>query len=115
MKILYIENEYESAEETELMYNSFTDAEVDVVNPSDLDIDEMKDVYDAVLTDLSPGKGLMGPDILDRFNADTKAIYTAWRKDEARDHPLVSRALEEYQVIPRPSGLDLQELVEETL
>lgn len=115
MRILYVESEYESAEETELMYNSFTDADVDVLNPSDLDFDAMEDQYDAVLTDLNPGGELMGPDILDRFKADAKAIYTAWRKDETRDHPLVSKALEEYQVIAKPGSLDLQELVEENL
>lgn len=116
MDILVVESEYESTGQSEILYNSFTDANVDVYNHSDLDADEMRNDYDVVLSDLALGDGVMGPDVLDQFDADRKALYTAWRQDEAGDRSSISDALEEYQVITKPREyLDLKTVISEYL
>jgi hypothetical protein len=57
-----------------------------------------------------------GPDVLDQFKADNKALYTVWSSDEAVDHPEIQEALDRYQVIQKPREyLDLEKVVQEEL
>ena len=115
MDILLVENRYEDTGELEDLYNSFTDADVDVYEPDDIDFDEMSEAYDVVLSELVLGDGVMGPDVLDRFEADRKALYSFWREEEAKNNTVISRELERYDVYPKPGprSLNLEEMVEE--
>lgn len=116
MNILVVESQYNSISEMETHYNSFTDAEVDVEYASEIDIEEEREDYDAVLSELVLEDGVRGPDVLDQFKADNKALYTVWSRDEAVDHPEIQEALDQYQVIQKPGKyLDLEKLVEEEL
>lgn len=115
MNILLVESRYEDSEDLEELYNSFTDADVDVYSPGELDFEEMRDQYDVVLSELYPGDGFMGPDLLDRFEADRKGIYTVWQEGEAQDEPEVSDAMAEYDVINKPGSLNLEALAENKL
>lgn len=116
MKILVVESPYNSLEEMDELYNSFTDAEVDVGHVSDIDIEEERDEYDAVLSELVLEDGVRGTDVLDQFKADKKAPYNVWSSDEAVDRPEIQEALDRYQVIQKPREyLDLEKVVQEEL
>jgi hypothetical protein len=52
MKILVFESPCNSLEEMDELYNSFTDAEVDVECASEIDFEEEIDDYDAVISEL---------------------------------------------------------------
>jgi DNA-binding NtrC family response regulator len=116
MNILVVESQYESSEELETLYNSFTDAEVDVGNISDIDLEEERENYDVVLSELVLEDDIRGPDVLDQFEADRKALYTVWRRDEADGYPEIQEALDRYQVIQKPAEyMDLEKVVREEL
>ena len=116
MKILVVESPYNSLEEMDELYNSFTDAEVDVEYASEIDIEEVREDYDAVISELVLEDGVRGPDVLDQFKADNKALYTVWSRDEADDHPEIQEALDRHQVIQKPRKyLDLEKVVQEEL
>lgn len=115
MRILFVESEYESSDNMEDLYNFFTDAEVDLYTADELDFEGMKDDYDVVLSEIELGYELRGPDVLDRFNADTRALYTVWDLDDARGEPEVAEAFERYEVITKPGPIDLEQLIEENL
>ncbi|MFB6241219.1 MAG: hypothetical protein ABEJ36_00255 [Candidatus Nanosalina sp.] len=116
MNILVVESQYESTGEMEALYNSFTDAEVDVGHVSDIDIEEEREDYDVVVSKLLLEDEVRGPDVLDQFSADTKALYSVWRRDEADDYPEIQEALDQYQVIQKPREyMDLGRVVQEEL
>jgi hypothetical protein len=116
MNILIVESRYNSVEEMDALYNSFTDAEVDVGHASEIDIDDVRDDYDTVLSEVILDHDLKGPDILDKFKADKKALYTTWRRDEADDYPELQEALDQYNVIHKPTKhMDLKRVVQEEM
>jgi hypothetical protein len=116
MKVLMVEAEYENTIYWEQLYNNFTDADVDVYSPSEMDVDELNsNGYDAVLSELDLGGGLMGSDVLDDLEADKKAIYTVWRESEAHDRPEFIDNFEKYPVINKPGPLNLADLIEQEL
>lgn len=114
MNILVIESQYNSTSEMETLYNSFTDAEVDVEHASKIDIEEKREDYDAVISELVLEDGVRGPDVLDQFKADNKALYTVWSRDEAVDYPEIREALDRYQAIQKQADeMDLEKVIEE--
>ena len=115
MDILLLEAETEDSSYWEELYNNFSDANIDVYSPSELDADSVGGDYDVVFSELELGVEIYGPDILDRFDADTKAVYTVWRAHEAYNKPNLIENLERYPVVKKPGNLDLALLVEEEL
>mgnify|MGYP007023716219 FL=1 len=116
MNVLVIESPYESTDEMEALYRTFTDAEVDVDHASEIDIEEVREDYDTVLSELVLENGVRGPDVLDQFEADRKALYTVWRRDEADDYPEIQEALDQYTVIHKPRNhMDLEKVIQEEL
>ena len=116
MNVLVIESPYESTDEMEALYRTFTDAEVDVDHASEIDIEEVREDYDTVLSELVLENGVRGPDVLDQFEADRKALYTVWRSNEADDYPEIQEALDQYQLIQKPRNhMDLEKVVREEL
>lgn len=115
MNILFIEAEGEDSSYWEELYNNFTDSNVDVYIPSELDIDDMGSSYDVVLSELHLGDEIYGPDVLDSFDAERKAVYTVWREDEAHDRPDLIENLDRYPVLKKPGSLNLADLVDKEL
>ena len=114
MDFLLVESGEKAVQDLKDMYGNGTSADVDVYPVKDLDTEEMADSYDVVLSRFFLGEGRMGPDILDRFEAETKAIYSSWR-EEKRENPVLSRGLQKYPLVPEPGREDLEEFVEEYL
>lgn len=114
MDFLLVESGGEAVQDMEDMYGFDTSAEVDIYSVSDLDNREVADNYDVVLSRFFLGDGRLGPDILDRFEADTKALYSSWR-EEKRENPVLSRDLQKYPVVPEPGRKDLEEFVNKYL
>lgn len=110
MKFLLVEPENEAVHGMKEFYSSNTSGDVDIYSVSDLDTGEIADNYDVVLSRFFLGDGRLGPDILDRFEADTKALYSSWR-EEKRENPVISRDLQKYPVVPEPGRKDLEEFV----
>lgn len=116
MNVLVIESPYESTDEMEALYSQFNDAEVDVEHISDIDVDEKSGEYDTVLSEVVLDENIRGADVLDKFDADRKALYTAWRRDEADDYPEIQEALDQYTVIHKPRNhMDLEKVIQEEL
>jgi len=114
MDYLLVESGEKPVQDLEDMYGNGTSADVDIYSVSDLNTEEIADNYDVVLSRFFLGEGRMGPDILDRFEAETKALYSPWR-EEKRENPVLSRGLQKYPLVPEPGREDLEEFVEEYL
>lgn len=115
MNILLVESRYENSEDLDKLYNSFSDADIDVYTPDELDFEGMSEDYDVVLSELSPGYGFTGTEILNQFEAEKKAIYTVWQEDGVVDNPELSGQMQEHEVISKPGPLNLESLVEKEL
>jgi hypothetical protein len=114
MKFLLVEPGNEVVHGMKEFYRSNTSGDVDIYSVSDLNTRQISDKYDVVLSRFFLGDGRMGPDILDQFEADTKALYSGWR-EEKRENSVISRDLQKYPVVPEPGGKDLEEFVNEYL
>jgi hypothetical protein len=113
MNILYIEEGYKPIEDLEETYNSMTEADVDVFKANDTDFDDIDGQYDVILSDYVTMRGT-GWDILDKFEADTKALMSPFR-DEVSENPVLSKDLQSYYVLPKRYCVDLQKIINDEI